>query len=219
MIQTTNMASPPRPLENVLDLNNHAVSYLCQGNHSATTSTLRAAIESLEKCFQQDKSQPCCPPCAEPPTKKRRRSVTGGAVNTDTDTDAATVAVSSTPGTVKQQQGGYVAIRSITVSDSSSSSTTADVPASSLNDDTSLLMVYDRAFGFPSIADDNEENESHRSPIYLTFLAWKISPSPSTHSISWVSNICRTHRRNFPPLYHSESSSQSVVSVSQGGHL
>ena len=68
------------------------------------------------------------------------------------DESTAAAAVRSIPSTAKQQQGGYVAIRSITVSDSSSS----DLPASSLNDDdTSLLMVYDRAFDFPSVDDDD----------------------------------------------------------------
>ncbi|CAB9509463.1 expressed unknown protein [Seminavis robusta] len=114
------------PTTTILDLNNEAVSYLCQGNHDATTTKLRAAIKSLERCFQQEKTVPSRPVTSEEPPKKKRRRM------------------------AMPKKGDYVPIRSITV-------TASDLPsaASSLNDETSLLMVYDRAFDFPALDSDD----------------------------------------------------------------
>ena len=150
----------------ILDLNNHAVSYLCQGNHTATTSTLRTAIKSLEQCFQQQDQNTCAVRSyshAAPAAKKRRRSLMGAAVVTAT-------AVPAEPCTAKQQ-GEFVKIRSITVTKANPSSpktTTTALPSSStLNDDTSLLMVYDRAFDFPSVVEDDATKGSHQSKTRL----------------------------------------------------
>ena len=158
------------PTKTILDLNNDAVSYLCQGNHTATTSTLRAAIQTLEQSFrQQDESTPCAA-CAGSSavhtTKKRRRSSMGASVVTAT-------AVPSAPSTTKQQ-GDFVAIRSITVTNaaakspasthkgsiSANNTTTVHSSCSSINEDTSLLMVYDRAFEFPSVVEDDNKNNN-----------------------------------------------------------
>lgn len=158
------------PTRNILDLNNHALSYLCQGNHTATTSTLRTAIQSLEKCFQQQDQNTACAACActstPKATKKRRRSSMGASVVTAT-------AVPSAPSTAKQQ-GDFVAIRSITLTSTATSPskttsiTNTAVPSSiSLNEDTSLLMVYDRAFGFPSVDEDDLSKGSYQSRTRL----------------------------------------------------
>jgi hypothetical protein len=139
---TTNLCS----VEGILDLNNHAVSYLCQGNHSATTSTLRAAIKSLEKCFRQDKEPKRSSAVSdeEPPRKRRRAEV-------------------ATPSVHKEGEC-FVLIRSITVSGAASS----DLPSScSLNDEASLLMVYDRAFDFPALNDDEVDFTSQQSKTRL----------------------------------------------------
>lgn len=177
MIQTT--ITPPAPtataampLGNILDLNNHAVSYLCQGNHSATTATLRSAIQSLEQCFQQDNAndnannkdtahQPACCSWTEPPTKKRRRSMTTSTASSSTATTPSTSDIT--------KEGEFVAIRSITVSDASSSSACDNLPPSccSINDDTSLLMVYDRAFNFPSVTRTDFGSFSQQSKTRL----------------------------------------------------
>lgn len=143
-------------VENILDLNNHAVSFLCQGNHSATATALRTAIRNLESCFQRQKTCQSPPPSSscEPPKKRRRRT----SIETVSTTPAAAATASTQVKQQKKQQphqgkNYYVPIRSITVSGASSSD---DLPsASSLNDETSLLMVYNNAFDFPSYNDDS----------------------------------------------------------------
>jgi tetratricopeptide (TPR) repeat protein len=131
-------------LQSILDLNNHAVTYLCQGNHSATTSTLREAIRGLEKCFLEAKEATASSSSQEPPRKRRRQDL-GQAVDTTT-TASSSSKVSSTD--------GYVPFRIITVSDS----VLASPPTTSaLEDTTALLNIYDRAFDFPSIKKDEED--------------------------------------------------------------
>jgi hypothetical protein len=136
-----------RSVEIILDLNNNAVSYLCQGNHSATTSTLRAAIQSLDKCFQQGKEPIPSREVSEeePPKKKRRRAaVATPSVNKDVEC--------------------HVPIRTITVSGAAS----RDLPSSSsVNDEASLLMIYDRAFDFPALNDDEVDFTSQQSKTRL----------------------------------------------------
>ena len=133
-------------VESILDLNNHAVSYLCQGNHSATTTTLRVAIKSLEKCFQQEKEPfPARPVAEEPPKKRKRRA--------GVDTPC-----------VQKHGECYVPIRSITLSGAASSDLSA---SGSLNDVTSLVTLYDRAFDFPALGDDEVDFTSQQSKTRL----------------------------------------------------
>lgn len=152
------LPTPRRSVESILDLNNNAVSYLCQGNHSATTTTLRAAIRSLERCFQQEKTiQPRPSSIASEPPKKRRRRTSAQTIST---TPAA--AATSFRELPSKGENYYVPIRSITVS------TSDDLPATSgFNDETSLLMVYDNAFDFPSYDDGSMDFATQQSKTRL----------------------------------------------------
>lgn len=126
MIQKRTMSN----MESILDLNNHAVAYLCKGDHSATTSTLREAIKSLEECFckARDISQDLEVATSEPPRKRRRPEHAPATKCADVTKDTGC--------------GSYTPIRIITVSDAE--------PSTSYRDDTALLNLFDRAFQFPS---------------------------------------------------------------------
>lgn len=152
--------APIRSVESILDLNNNAVSYLCQGNHSATTTALRTAIRNLERCFQHEKvtqTRPTSCASEQPPKKRRRRTVT------QTVSTKKSEAATSTVEPQQPEKNCYVPIRSITVSEEASSS---DLP-SNLHDETSLLMVYDNAFDFPSYDDDSVDFTSQQSKTRL----------------------------------------------------
>lgn len=144
-----------------LKLNNDAVNYLQSGDFVSSASTLRAAIKSLERCFLLAASSPTSSSethsCSEPPKKRRRTTATPVVTSAaPTTTTASSASASNKP--------GFVAVRSITVSkcvkveaaatDDSSSSCEDD--EAEYDADISLLMIYDRAFDFPTLKEDED---------------------------------------------------------------
>jgi len=128
----------------ILDLNNHAVEFLRQGDHHATAFTLHEVIKSLDECFQRAEKilrrRPATTHvCGEPAKKKRRRSL--GSSDTSITAEKCISDADKT--------SEYIAIRSITVSPVATDLSVTGT--SGLNDETAVLMVYNRAFGFSCI--------------------------------------------------------------------
>jgi hypothetical protein len=144
-------------VESILKANNDAVSSLCNGDHSTTISTLRIAIKSLEKCFEESE---CASYSEQPPRKRRRRDASTRSMP-PTITDAAT------------SKDDYVPVRSVSVSECRSATRSAE-PVTFMSN-TDLLVIFDRAFDFPTVKADDFLFTTHQSKTRLAaILLWNL---------------------------------------------